>query len=101
MNNNKYRVTVKILSFACNQDITTPEVFLRISNDFDQDGIINSVDFYSLSTLKDLLFHVQEHRFTIPQIKNHLDQLGLYFCGIESNEIVSHFQKTNTNKKPP
>ena len=44
MNNNKYRVTVKILSFACDQDITTPEVFLRISNDFDQDGIINSVD---------------------------------------------------------
>ena len=44
MNNNKYRVTVKILSFACDQDITTPEVFLRISNDFDQDGIVNSVD---------------------------------------------------------
>ena len=26
-------------------------------------------DFYSLSTLRDLLFHVQEHRFTVPEIK--------------------------------
>ena len=30
------------------------------------------LDFYSLSTLKDLLFHVQEHRFAIPQIKDYL-----------------------------
>ena len=34
-------------------------------------------DFYSLSELKDLLFHVQEHRFTIPQIKDHLNKLGI------------------------
>ena len=43
--------------------------------------IIGSIDFYSLSTLKDLLFHVQEHRFTIPQIHDCLDTLGLKFCG--------------------
>ena len=38
--------------------------------------VINYIDFYSLSMLKDLLFHVQEHRFTIPIIKDHLDKLG-------------------------
>ena len=61
--------------------------------------IIESTDFYSMSTLKDLLFHVQEHRFTIPQIKDCLEKLGLKFCGFESKEIVSHFQQTNTDKE--
>jgi len=53
-------------------------------------------DFYSLSELRDLLFHVQEHRFTIPQIKDCLSQLGLKFCGFESGKIVKNFKLTNT-----
>ena len=57
--------------------------------------VIASSDFYSLSTFKDLLFHVQEHRFTIPKIKNHLDQLKLKFCGFEGPKIISHFKATN------
>jgi len=60
--------------------------------------IRQSQDFYSLSTLKDLLFHVQEHRFTIPQIKSYLDELGLKFCGFEAKKIVSHFMQTNKAK---
>jgi len=60
-----------------------------------------SPDFYSLSTLKDLLFHVQEHRFTIPKLKEYMDALGLKFCGFETKEIVSHFKQTNTNKGDP
>ncbi len=56
-------------------------------------------DFYSLNTLKDFLFHVQEHRFTIPLIKDHLNKLELKFCGIESSRIVSHFKQTNKNKE--
>ena len=55
-------------------------------------------DFYSLSELRDLLFHVQEHRFTIPQIKDHLDKLGLRFCGFEADGIISHFKQTSKNK---
>ena len=58
--------------------------------------ILNFSDFYSLSELKDLLFHVQEHRFTIPQIQDCLSKLGLKFCGFEANNIVSHFKQTNT-----
>ena len=58
-------------------------------------------DFYSLNTLRDLLFHVQEHRFTIPLIKDHLKKLGLKFCGFESSKIVSHFKQTNKNKEDP
>lgn len=59
--------------------------------------IIKSNDFYNLSTLRDLLFHVQEHRFNIPLIRNHLTELRLKFCGFESKTIVSEFQKTNTH----
>jgi len=42
-------------------------------------------DFYSISGCRDLLFHVQEHRFTIPRIKEFLDSEGLAFLGFEFN----------------
>ena len=61
--------------------------------------IQNFNDFYSLSEFRDLLFHVQEHRFTIPQIKGCLSDLGLKFCGFESENIISQFKLTNINKK--
>jgi len=51
-----------------------------------------------LITLRDLLFHVQEHSFTIPQIKDCLNKLGLKFCGFESRNTVSHFSHTNKVK---
>ena len=57
--------------------------------------ILSTNDFYSLSELRDLLFHVQEHRFTIPQIKNCLSELGLKFCGYESQAIVERFKTLN------
>lgn len=38
-------------------------------------------DVFSLSMFRDLVFHVQEHRFTIPQLKDSLKTLGLQFCG--------------------
>ncbi|MDH3236033.1 MAG: class I SAM-dependent methyltransferase, partial [Alphaproteobacteria bacterium] len=40
-------------------------------------------DFYGLSMCRDLLFHVQEHRFTLPQIETALALLGLDFLGFE------------------
>ena len=45
--------------------------------------VVGSLDFYSLSTCRDLLFHVQEHRFTLPQIKAALNDLDLRFLGFE------------------
>ena len=57
--------------------------------------IVSSSDFNSLSTLRDLLFHVQEHRFTIPQIKNCLTELGLEFCGFEAENVIKKFKLSN------
>lgn len=64
-------------------------------------SVLRFSDFYCVSELKDLLFHVQEHRFSIPQIKDHLDKLGLKFCGFESSKILSNFKQTNTDKNDP
>ena len=63
--------------------------------------ILYSGDFYSMSTLRDLLFHVQEHRFTMPQVKDCLSELGLNFCGFEEVKIVQHFSRLNTSPDDP
>lgn len=39
--------------------------------------LLESGDFYSTSLVRDLIFHVQEHRMTLPQIKDMMDKLGL------------------------
>ena len=64
-------------------------------------AILKSSDFYSLSELRDLLFHVQEYRFTIPRIKDCLTELGLKFCGFEVDGIVQNFKLTNTEADDP
>ena len=50
-------------------------------------------DFYSTSELRDLVFHVQEHFFSIPKISDYLDRLGLTFCGFESVKINKLFKE--------
>ncbi|MFQ5935083.1 MAG: tetratricopeptide repeat protein [Acidiferrobacterales bacterium] len=42
-----------------------------------------SEDFYSISACRDMLFHVNEHRFTLRQISQALDALDLAFIGFE------------------
>ena len=48
-------------------------------------------DFFSLSMLRDLIFHEQEHCFTLPQIASCLDELGLAFSGFVDRSIISKF----------
>lgn len=60
--------------------------------------IISSPDFHSIGSLRDLLFHVQEHRFTIPQIQHCLTELGLKFCGFEVGTITQNFKRTNAGE---
>lgn len=55
-------------------------------------------DFYSLSEFRDLAFHVQEHRFTLMEISEYLEKLGLKFCGFESPDIVKRFLLSSTDK---
>ena len=45
--------------------------------------LLNSVDFFSLSECRDLLFHVQEHRFTLSRIAQFLNENDLVFLGFD------------------
>jgi 2-polyprenyl-3-methyl-5-hydroxy-6-metoxy-1,4-benzoquinol methylase len=58
--------------------------------------IVRNEDFYSASGCRDLLFHVHEHNFTLPQVEAMLAKLGLRFLGFEfpdSGETLARFQK--------
>ena len=48
---------------------------------------------------RDLLFHVQEHRFTLPKIKVCLSELGLKFCGFDVMNIVQDYKLKNPIKE--
>lgn len=64
----------------CRQDIVAE----AIKGDTQLIQLCMRSDFYSLSPCRDLIFHVQEHRFTIPEIASALDTLGLEFLGFET-----------------
>ena len=55
-------------------------------------NMLSIPDFFNLSEIRDLLFNVQEHRFTIPQIQNCLSKLDLLFCGFEGRQLVNLFK---------
>lgn len=58
-------------------------------------------DFYSLSDCRDLLLHVQEHCFTLPQIDSLLQENNLKFIGFElSDPKVKHIYR-NANPQDP
>ncbi|MEI8154360.1 MAG: tetratricopeptide repeat protein [Hyphomicrobiales bacterium] len=42
-----------------------------------------NTDFFSVSECRDLLFHVQEHHLTVPQIASFIEANGLQFLGFE------------------
>ena len=64
-----------------------------VESDDEQHQLLRgSRDFFSLSSLRDLIFHVQEHRFTLPQIQHCLDELGLQFCGFENQDLARQFK---------
>ena len=56
-------------------------------------GIKKSPDFYTVSGVRDLLFHIQEQRFTISKIKEYLNKLGLIFLGFEDKLVIEMFKK--------
>lgn len=57
----------------------------RVHALFDQQPDLSlkySPDFYSTSGCRDMLFHVMEHRYTLPQIGSMIGQLDLRFLGL-------------------
>ena len=79
---------------------TSKEDIINFRNDILEDDnsefndIKYSPDFYSTSGVRDLLFHVQEHRFTLPLIRKYMTKLNLIFLGFENTVVVEKFKKT-------
>ena len=51
-------------------------------------------DFYSLSGCRDMLFHVREHNFTLPELAAALDAVGLEFCGFQTDDNTRRLYRT-------
>ena len=69
---------------------------LKNSNKAHHMQILDSLDFYDLNSYRDLLFHVQEQRYTIPRLKEDMKSLGLYFCGFENAHLMRKFKTIHT-----
>lgn len=63
-----------------------------ISGDFGpplSDLMTKHRDFFTTSELRDLIFHVREHRMTVPQIDGFLRENGLTFLGFELDAQIA------------
>jgi SAM-dependent methyltransferase len=58
---------------------------MNCSNGSALKNVTYTTEFYNTSECRDLLFHVQEHRTTLPEIKADLAAHGLRFIGFESD----------------
>ena len=67
--------------------LPTPEGIRALRDSLIREGVQHEFmrlnDFFTVSECRDLLFHVHERRFTIPEIKAFLDGNGLNFVGFE------------------
>jgi SAM-dependent methyltransferase len=52
----------------------------------DFEDLVESRPFYNLSGARDLLFHVMEHRHSLPEIARTIERLSLRFLGFEIEE---------------
>ena len=81
---NKFKNTIKDIR-NCRQAIIAKK------NDQLLQKIPDGPDFYSTSSARDLLFHVQEHRFTLQKISKILLNLNLEFLGFDNSLIKNKF----------
>jgi len=56
------------------------------------DALCEWSDFFNLSEWRDLIFHVQEHQFSLLQIDRLLDDANLRFCGFENPSLIEKFR---------
>ena len=78
---------------SSSEEIRSPNEVKKARQKLIADGaprvLLDSPDFYSVSEVRDLLYHVQEHQFSIPEIKSALAELRIEFCGfLFSNNII-------------
>ena len=56
------------------------------------DSLCEWSDFFNLSEWRDLIFHVQEHQFSLSQIDRLLNDANISFCGFENPSLIRKFR---------
>lgn len=80
----------------CRQELMTVDRGARFSS------LAHRADFYVTGECRDLLFHVQEHRFTLRDVRQHIDALGLRFNGfVLSNPIAIRYAENHAGLADP
>ena len=87
----------EIVHLKLRSDINSMKDFRKKIIDRGRDNVRFVQDFFSLSMFRDLLFHEQEHLFNIDSIRKQIDNLGLNFCGFETNRATTEKFKARFN----
>ena len=94
INNLKNKIKYLDLKNSKNNMIDFRNQCIESKND-----ILSSYDFYTTSSLRDLLFHVQEHQFNLTEIEKMIKDFRLDFCGFDIDSyIIDNFINSNPNK---
>ena len=65
-------------------------------------SLAQRADFYVTGECRDLLFHVQEHRFTLRDLRKHIDALGLRFNGfVLSDPMAIRYAESHARSADP
>ena len=75
------------------------EAIFKEKNDLELKRLTTGRDFYSISSVKDLVFHAQEYRFTLPEIFKMLKNLNLEFLGFCDSKVKNKYSKLFRNDK--
>jgi tetratricopeptide (TPR) repeat protein/SAM-dependent methyltransferase len=67
----------------CRQELMAKETAVQFKQ------LLAQTDFYGMSGCRDLLFHVQEHRFTLLRLKEIIEALGLNFVALTVDASVA------------
>ncbi|HTJ53876.1 MAG TPA: tetratricopeptide repeat protein [Nitrosospira sp.] len=79
----------------CREVLATGENAVRFRH------VLSARDFYTMSECRDLLFHVQEHCFTLLQLKDNLHELDLAFIGfLLDTEVIKRYAKQFPHDAP-
>ncbi|MEP7068328.1 MAG: tetratricopeptide repeat protein [Usitatibacter sp.] len=69
----------------CREELTSSEANMSLAS---------RTDFYGISECRDLLFHVEEHRFTLPAVKEMIAALGVEFMDfVVDSDVAASYRR--------
>ncbi len=70
------------------------KALIELDADHPAKAVLSSPDFFTVSGMRDFVFHTQEHRFTLPQLARLLDNYELEFLGFELGDhaVIANYR---------